>query len=147
MPTRKPVSVGKLFTGGILPRLLGRQRQLADLQGQLASLLPPPLEAHCKLLNLRGTSLILAVDSPLWANRLRFQTRTLLQQLSQLESVTVRTIQVRIRTEPGPGREKPKRISRISAENARLLEQTAHALKDERLRAALLRVASRGEKT
>jgi hypothetical protein len=147
MPTHKPVSIAKLFTAGTLPRLLEQRRLLAELHRVLCGALPPPLDSHCQVLNLRHQCLVLAVDSPLWASRLRYLTRTLLQHLSQVESVTVRTIQIKIRPEPGPKKKKPIRNSRLSADNARLLQQTANTLGDERLRAALLRVASHGEKT
>jgi hypothetical protein len=146
MPTQKPVSVSKLFSGGILPQLLEHGRVLTQLNRILSRTLPPPLADHCQVLNLRQHTLTLGVDGPLWASRLRYQTRTLLQQLAQVESVTVHTIQVKIRPEPGPKNKKPCRNSRLSADNARLLQQTANTLGDERLRAALLRVASRGEK-
>jgi hypothetical protein len=134
VPTRKPVSIGKLFTAGALPRLLARH-------------LPPPLDAHCKVLNLRGDCLILAVDNPLWASRLRFQTRTLLQQLASAKTVTVRTVQIKVLPQSAPRPKKTRRNKPLSASNAKLVRQTAQSLKDERLRAALLRVASRGEKT
>lgn len=147
MPTRKPVSVAKFFSAGVLPRLLERQRLLAELDQQLSRLLPPPLDAHCKVLNLRGDCLILAVDSPLMANRLRFQTRTLLQQLAAVKSVTVRTIQLRILPPTARATRKTRKNNPLSEANARLLRQTADALQDEGLRAALLRVASRGRKT
>ena len=146
MPTHKPISVSRLFSGGVLPELLEHGRLLARLNRILAKALPPPLDAHCQVLNLRGQTLTLGVDGPLWASRLRYQTRTLLQQLAQVESVTVCTIQVMILPEKGKQEGKPKRNSRLSFDNARLLQQTANGLKDERLRAALLRVASRGEK-
>lgn len=147
MPTRKPVSVGKLFTGGALSRFLERRQLLAELERLLSRNLPPPLDIHCKVLNLRGDCLILAVDNPLWASRLRFQTRTLLQQLAPVESVTVRTIQIKVLPQAVPRQKKTRRNKPLSAANAQLVRQTASSLKDERLRAALLRVASRGEKT
>ena len=146
MPTHKPVSISRLFSGGALPLLLEHSRLLAQLNRILARALPAPLDAHCQVLNLHRHTLTLAVDNPLWAARLRYQTRTLLQQLAQVESVTVRTIQIKILPAPGQKQKKPNRNSRLSADNARLLRQTANSLVDERLRAALLRVASRGEK-
>ena len=147
MPTSKPVSFSKHFSAGILPRLLERQQRLAELQRILSEHLPQPLDTQCKVLNLRGNELILAVDSPLWAHRLRFQTGTLLQQLSSMESVTVRTIQVKVLPPVATRQTKSRRNKPLSSSNARLLRQTALSMKDERLRAALLRVASRGEKT
>jgi hypothetical protein len=147
MPTHKPVSVSRLFSGGALPELLEHGRVLARLNRVLSRALPAPLDAHCRVLNLRHHTLTLAVDDPLWASRLRYQTRTLLQQLAAVESVTVRTIQIRIQPQATPRQEKSRRNKPLSASNARLVRQTARSLKDERLRAALLRVASRGEKT
>ena len=146
MPTHKPVSIAKLFSGGALPRLLDHSRALAQLDRALHKALPDPLKEHCHVVNLRGQTLTLAADSPAWAARLRYQSRTVLQHLARMQTVTVRTITVRIAPARPPRQEKPKRQAQLSATNARLLQQTANALTDPRLRAALLKVASRGEK-
>ncbi len=146
MPTYKPVSVAKLISGGTLPRLLDHSRALAQLDQALRKALPEPLNEHCHVINLRGQTLTLAADSPAWATRLRYQSRTVLQHLTRLQSVTVRTIQVRIAPEQPTKQKKPKRHAHLSATNAQLLQQTANSLSDPRLRAALLKVASRGGK-
>ncbi len=146
MPNDQPRSVAELLSSGPLPRLLDHARLLARLQQALQTALPADLAPHCRVLNLRNQTLTLAAQGSAWAARLRYQVPALLQHFARQRTVTVRTIRVKVAGPTAKPQEKPKRNAHLSPSNARLLEQTASALQDPGLRAALLRVASRGKK-
>lgn len=146
MPNHQPRSVAQLLSTGPLPRLLDHSRLLARLDQALQTALPPDLAPHCQVLNLRDQTLTLAAQGSAWAARLRYQVPALLQHFARQRNVTVRTIHVKVASPTQTLAKKPKRHAHLSSSNARLLEQTAAALSDQGLRAALLRVASRGRK-
>ncbi|MEL6710970.1 MAG: DUF721 domain-containing protein [Pseudomonadota bacterium] len=58
-------------------RLQEQQRLLQQVQHWL----PAPLSSHCHSAVLQQTRLVLAADSPVWANQLRYQTPDLLHRL------------------------------------------------------------------
>lgn len=105
-------------------------------------LLPKDVIPHCRVAGLSDGCLRLLTTSPVWAARLRFQSALLVQQLRRQGTVTVRTVQVRISPLHGTNQRVRGKI-RLSTENARLLQQTAAAMQDERLAQALLRLARR----
>lgn len=122
-------------------------RALLDASGEQARLLqlvrrlvPPPLDAHCVAVVRKGAQLLIYVDSPAWASRLRFTTRQLSQKLAEAkENVQKITVRVVVRSRA----ERPVRgpIRHLSSSNARLLAETAEQLDDSELGAALRRLA------
>lgn len=120
-----------------------KARQLADLSSRVQSCLPAELAGHCRVIGLRDGCLRLATETPAWAARLRFQAPRLVQQLRQRGAVTLHTVQVQISPAAAP-RGVAARKPRMSAENARLLEQTARSIEDPGLARALARLARRG---
>ncbi|WJW74945.1 DUF721 domain-containing protein [Thiohalobacter sp. IOR34] len=144
MSTRKPVSIGDFFEPlgkSGLARLTERSRRLARFDRALRERLPPDLARHCRVGNLRDNVLILYVDSSAWAARLRFHSPQLLRQLRQEGPVKPRDIQVRVMPPAAPRPRTKAAGPRLSSDSARLLEQTAHALGDEKLAQALRRLA------
>lgn len=63
---------------GDVKALLDRLAKIQKLNNTLHSKLNATLSKHCRVINLRKNTLIIAVDSPAWANKLRFQTTDLL---------------------------------------------------------------------
>jgi hypothetical protein len=95
-------------------------------------------------MSLRGDTLIMAVDSPVWAARLRFHAPKLLKQLAGMQTVKLRTVQVRVRpVDPPPVPQQKLHAPGLTAGNALALEQTAQGVSDAGLKAALLRLAAR----
>ncbi|MEJ2095242.1 MAG: DUF721 domain-containing protein [Gammaproteobacteria bacterium] len=92
----KPVRIGKYTGGGLYAQLLSRARELMALDARLHALIPAPLNEHCSVLSIRDGTLVLAADSPVWAARLRYYTSQLVNQLSGRQTVTVRTIRIRV---------------------------------------------------
>ena len=141
----QPLKINKLLGAGVLAGLLARSRELRKMDVLLAELLPAPLNAHCRILSIKNTILVLAADSPVWAARLRFQAPQLVQQLTQHLSGKRRTIQVRVRppeTVLVPPPQKPG--IRPGTQGIAALQQAARTVSDPELKTALLRLANRG---
>lgn len=124
-----------------LHALTTRARQLERLDGEVRRLLPE-LGGHCRVANVRRGTLVLQADSPAWASRLRYQTRSLLGQLQHRGYANLNAVQVRIAPATAERRPPPRR-ARLSNASGELLRQTAEDLDNPALRAALRRLARR----
>lgn len=125
--------------------LLQRARKLALFQRQVLSCLPQELAIHCQVAGVRDGCLRLVTDAPSWAARLRFQEPLLIKTLAGLGIHETRKVQVKVAPKEQP-RRLPTHTFSLTADNARLLEQTARAINDPGLAQALLRLAKRGAK-
>ena len=144
MKQHRPVTIGRILGKSQVSRLLAGASVLEKLAVIVHELLPPPLREHCRVLSVRGETLVMAADSPVWAARLRFHSPNLVKQLDNIQTVKLRTIHVRVRPVDKP----PAAVRRLnkpslSAENSLALEQTARGVTDPGLKAALLRLARR----
>jgi hypothetical protein len=146
MPAKLPNSIARLLEGKTLAPLLRHAERLRNVARILHHLLPPSLQDHCQVVNLRDGVLHLGVDSPAWASRLRFQIPKILKELGAYPGLGINALRVRV-VPAGRSLSKPASRPRLSPQSARLLRQTATGLSDPRLRAALLKLASRGEKS
>ncbi|MBI5461916.1 MAG: DUF721 domain-containing protein [Gammaproteobacteria bacterium] len=118
-------------------------RRLAGLERQVRACLPQELADHCHLAGIRDGCLRLVVDSPAWAARLRFQEPQLIRNWVRQGGGEIRRVQVRVAPQeqaPTP----PARHLILTAESARLLEQTARGIADPGLAQALRRLARHG---
>jgi hypothetical protein len=104
-----------------------------------------PLAAHARPLRYDGGRLVLAVTAPVWASRIRHEHGALLARLRQHAFFRdLAAIQVRLASAGGPRRPPPPAPPRRPSNEARaLVEEIAGAVKDEKLRAALRRLARR----
>ena len=68
---------------GGLGDLVDNLNRINRLSQTLKTVLEPPLVDHCRVAHWRNNILVLAVDSSLWANRLRFEKLSLLTRLRQ----------------------------------------------------------------
>ncbi len=75
-----------------LQRMVERQQALLR---EVRALLPDPLAAHCLHARIRGSELVLHVDSPAWNSRLRFQAPALLRALRS-RAPALRRVRVRV---------------------------------------------------
>ena len=142
---RKPLTIKKLLGSGPLASLLAKARALTVLDAQVRDLLPAPLQPHTQVLAIHDQTLILAADSPVWAARLRFHAPKLVKQLSKSQTVTLRTVRIRVRpsekTTTSPVKvHSGNRQGRLRAAS---LKQAALSVSDPQLKSALLRLASR----
>jgi hypothetical protein len=140
----QPLKINKLLGTGRLADLLARSRELRKMDILLAELLPAPLNAHCRILSIRNTILVLAADSPVWAARLRFHAPTLAKQLAQHQTAKRCTIHVRVRPpEAAQPPQSHKPLMRPGTQGIAALQQAAQTVSDPELKTALLRLANR----
>lgn len=124
--------------------LMEHARRLERLAREIRAALPHPLADHCRLANVRRGSLILQVDSAAWATRLRYQVPGLLKQFRKHASLAqVTDIKIRVTPPDSPKSIRPFRSARLSPSSAKMLMDTAEAITDPDLGAALRRLASR----
>jgi hypothetical protein len=101
--------------------------------------LPAEVRAHCIAADIAEMRLILTLDSPAWATRVRYQAREIAAALGVSE------IKVRARPKPqsGPPTRRRPRSSRIQPSQSVItnLLATAEGIEDVRLREALARLA------
>lgn len=148
MSTRSPRSIAKILEqvgNSDLRSLTARGRQIADLEHQILACLPAELSGNCRVGGISDGCLRLFTATPAWASRLRFEAPQLLQILARLGITSVRSVQVRI-TPAASASSAPVHSVRLSQDNAKLLEQTARAIRDPRLAQALARLARRGRR-
>lgn len=148
MSTRTPRSIAQILdqVGNSDLRALSAQGRLAaDLERRILACLPPDLAAECRVGGISQGRLRLLAPTPAWAVRLRFEVPRLLKSLQLHGKTAICDVQVRIAPPTAP-RPAPLRHVRLSADNARLLEQTARAIADPCLAQALARLARRGSR-
>jgi len=68
---------------GELGYLVDNLNRINRLSQTLKKVIDRPLLDHCRIAHWRDNVLVLAVDSSLWANRLRFEKLSLLSKLRQ----------------------------------------------------------------
>jgi len=80
MSKKKPRKINQLLTqpSGEVQVLMDQLAKIKTINSSLGQHISPPLSDHCRAVNIRKNALILAVDSPIWANKLRFQLPELL---------------------------------------------------------------------
>ena len=139
--SKKPHTVSHFFgTGAILRELLNKSRKQQVLLQKIRSLLPAPLDEHCKGAVVKGRQLLLYVDASIWASRLRFISRDLADDL-QNEGFPFNKISIRVMLERSARRPKRHHAREISAKNALLIEQLADGITDPELQASLKRLS------
>jgi hypothetical protein len=140
-------SCGNLLkgAGGELGYLIEHSNRLERLSRMVGDRLPPALEQHCRLANVTQQTLILHVDSPAWASKLRYYCPQLLADLCQLPDF-VQVNDIRIKTVPPEYLQPSRQVAprHLPAAAARQLRAAAAATPPSPLRDALLRLASRG---
>jgi len=144
-PVNNPLQVNKM-SGGKYAYLVARAKTLIELQVLLHELLPAPLNEHCRVLAIRDETLILATSSPVWAARLRFHAPLLVKQLSDAQTVNLRTVRVRVRPPENASPASPvhrRAALRPGKTGAAALQQVAQSISDPGLKTALLRLANR----
>lgn len=142
----KPRAITELladhFTGP-LELTIQRGKKLQHLSRLIQNTLDPEMAAHCQLLNLRNSSLIMACDSTAWATRLRYHVPTLLQALQQSGLSGVADIQIRVSPVVQPPQQRAKKRAVLSTDAAYCIQQCAQSVTDPALSRALQQLARR----
>ena len=140
-----------LFNTRLDERLKKRAQELNRLTLMLRNELPPEVDGHFSVANIRDRTLIIMSDSPVWATRLRQLGPQIVTILQNNGRKNLLHIQVFSRPpnspsvrppEPAPGPEKS-----ISSQSRQLINQTATYIEDENLREAMLKLAKHGSTT
>ena len=71
--------------------------QMGGVFGRWDEAVGDAVAMHVKPVKLDGTRLVVEVDDPAWATQLRFLETTLKQRLLDVASVTIETIEARVR--------------------------------------------------
>ena len=132
-------------------RLLGQNptlRQIAQAVGAREKLLaevrdrlPADMAPHCLFAQHRGDLLVLYVDSPAWATRLRFQAP---QLLGAVGGAYQKKAQVAVRLlVQGTGRRPSGDVRKRSPAAASTVTEAAAGIDDRELQSALLRLGRR----
>ncbi len=141
-----PTRVGRIvdsFSG--LKRLTLQAERLSALDKMLNERLPSALAAHVRLATIRDGCLVLLADSPVWATQLRHHTPAILSDLPEApEFAGVKSI--RIRNYLGTvERRQARKAASMGPGTALAMETQAESIPDPALRAALKRIARRGQ--
>ncbi len=80
MAKKRPQTINSLLNQpqGDVRALMDQLTKIETINNSLQLYINPPLSQHCRAVNIRKNTLILAVDSSIWANKLRFQLPELL---------------------------------------------------------------------
>lgn len=130
-----------------LQQLLVQAERLQKATRTLHAQLPPPLEQHCKVANIKGELVVLHADSSAWAAKLRFHVAGILQQLRKqpglgaLQAIRIKVSPLSEALPPAPA----ERLT-LSEYAATVLKSAARATEYPNLRAVLFRLAERQRK-
>ena len=141
----KPPPLRELAAGnGRIGNLLTSGRRLLRLEGRLRESLPAELAQGWKLARLDAEALVLVVESPAWATRLRYSQALLKRAAQGLIDTPPRAVKIKVSYTTRPPEPPPPR--ELSASAAATLRSAASSIDDERLRRALERLASRARR-
>jgi hypothetical protein len=135
-------SCSQLLAQARLP-VLERARKLSRLERIVLQCLPPELGRHCKVLNVKNETLIVATPSSARAARLRFAVPDLLQHIKQQLALNIHAVDVRIQPESEEKQPIKRPSLQISLSSATLLAQTARTIDYPPLQEALYRLAAK----
>jgi hypothetical protein len=147
----------KLINEQINASFLIQAKKLSYYTQLVQRFLPIECRNHVAVANIRDQNLMLISDSPVWTTRLRQLSPKILEFIKENSSKTDKTqiihhIQISTRY-PASNLETEQSSSRIhrhrtkiSEKTAELLIQSASSITDQRLKAALLKIASRSDK-
>ena len=126
-----------------LQTLLDRAAILDGINQRLLRYLPPPLNQHVYLANVRENTAVIMADSSAWLTRARYQgpeILTLLRQEPGLERINKLHFKIQPLTEHA---ERPTSRPQLSENTAELLISTAKIIDDPELKAALHKLSRR----
>ncbi len=84
---------------GEIKSLLDQLAKIQTLNDTLKNKLNATAIKHCRIINLRKSTLVIAVDSPAWANKIRFQLPDLLSFFREKGYFGLANIEVIVRPE------------------------------------------------
>ncbi|MES9967014.1 MAG: DciA family protein [Sedimenticola sp.] len=132
-----------LRTDSKIRELLSKNRSQQELLIKVRNLLPSPLNQHCLAAVSQERRLIIYTDSSAWASRFRFFSKDLSVQLRQ-SGLNFDKITIRVMIGNRPKKTRLHETRHLSRNNANLVRETARAISDPELSAALERLSKHG---
>lgn len=126
---------------GRLAQLVAQTDRLATINRAFRAYLPPHLHDHAKIVSLSAQHWVIQTHSSAWATRLRYVLPQLQQQLSEHFGYTIPVLKLRVQPAPQEPAPVPQRRMQMTEKSAALLAGTAQGIADQRLGAALRRLA------
>ncbi|MDY0249031.1 MAG: DUF721 domain-containing protein [Pseudomonas sp.] len=146
-PTQAQKTTRLLQQSASLQRLVARAQSVERLQELLNQYLQPAARKHCHVATVQDATLTLIVTDGLWATRLRYQQKRLLEQLQQTpEFNQVLRIQFKVRPPMQPEKAATRNID-FSEHTGHVIHASAQAISDPVLRKALERLALHTKKS
>ena len=127
---------------GVLGELMERAEQLVKLTRIFRAYLPPHLHDHATLIRLDAEEWVVHTDSSSWATRLRYAFHNIREALGQQLAIELPKPYIRVVPPDVPVR-KPRPPMKLTKRSAKVLEVAARNQSDERLSAALRKLAAR----
>ncbi|MDH5570887.1 MAG: DUF721 domain-containing protein [Gammaproteobacteria bacterium] len=130
---------------GNVAELITHARDVDKLNDQFQILLDPSLRNHVRLSNIRGETLILTVESPVWASKLRYMGPILLQKLQNNPHLFKNICNLEITIQPARKSipKMPITPRHLSESAARCIQDMADSIDNADLQKALHKLASR----
>lgn len=126
---------------GRLAQLVAQTDRLARVNRAFRAYLPPHLHDHARLSQLSSQNWVVQTESAVWATRLRYALPSLRQQLSEHLGYEVPNLVVKVKPAGNGQNNAPPRRMKLTEESANFLEGAAEGVSDQRLGAALMRLA------
>lgn len=144
------MSTGKslelLLHSGELQKLFAHGERVAKANEALCHRLEASLREHCRVANIKGDTVIVIADSPVWATKLRFQTGAMLEILRDRGFPELRTLRIKVSPVNVAREAAPRSRPKLSQSASATLRRAAEYTDDVELRAVLERLAARGGK-
>ncbi len=104
MPKNRPNAVDNLLNQpeGNVKALLDRLTKIQTIDKKLHEYLAPEMAKHCRVANIRKSTLVLAVDSPAWSHKLRFQLPDLLSYFRNTGFLNLANIDIIVQPKRNP---------------------------------------------
>ncbi len=126
-------------------KIISRYKDQIEIQNKLlkiiASSLPEHLSSHALFCVISSKKIILYTDSATWSSQLRFYTKKLLQVVRASDYGNYEEVKIKIIPKIME-REDPQSIELPSAENINFIFNQAENQTDEKLKKALLKLAT-----
>ena len=136
----KSANVLMRFEAPAASELMARADRLVRLSRIFRAYLPPHLRDHAALVRLDEDGWVVHADSSSWATRLRYALHNIRETLGQELGFALPKPHIRVVPAALPPPSRPPMT--LTERNAKLLEVAARNLSDERLSAALRRLAA-----
>jgi hypothetical protein len=143
LPTRDTLGPTPVSQCGPVADLAARARDVDRLSQRIVPCLPSPLREHVGFAGLRNDRLLLLVESPTWATRVRMDQARI---LAAVHSLGYAASSVAAKVAPCLAISGDSATPRpLSSRGARTIREAASAIADPELRACFLELAARAE--